>query len=169
MDNFSVTSVYLVIFSMPPSSLSAQSSGRPTDGYVTPRGILSPRSTPTKLHPRVDLNDLPTHAITSQTHLHVFIAQCFTDKDLLVYHSLLSCSQSLPVWVSIHNEISQKLSGKSLFPPLPNGKFDMDIEMTHDDFSAYYAPGLSQDSSLTLSMLHFFHYLHDRMDVKLVD
>lgn len=150
---------------MSPASFSAPSS-RPSGGYVPPRGVLSPSHAPTKLHKRVDIRDLPIQAISSGLYLDIVIAQRFTNQDLLVYHDLLSCPQSLPAWVAIHDEIAMKLAGRPLFPGLPEGVPEESREMSHDDFSSCYAPGLSQDTSLIIPMLHFFHHLHTKFGVK---
>ncbi len=151
------------------SSFIAPTSRRPSNGYVTPQKVVSPSSTPIKLHPRVDIDTLPAKLISSETYLNIVIAQRFTDQDLLMYHSLLSCSQSLPAWIAIHDEIAIKLTGSPLFPQLPDTISEESQEMSHDDFSSFYAPGLSQNSSATLSMLHFFHYLYSRVARKSMD
>ncbi len=150
---------------MSPASFSAPSS-RPSGGYIPPEGVLSPHRAPTKLHQRVDIKDLPIQAISSGLYLDIVVAQRFTDQDLFVYHDLLSCSQSLPTWIAIHDEIAMKLAGKPLFPQLPGSISEESREMSHDDFSSYYAPGLSQDTSMTISMLHFFHHLHTKFGIK---
>lgn len=153
---------------MSPASFSAPSS-RPSGGYVPPEGVLSPHRAPTKLHQRVDIKDLPIQAISSGLYLDIVVAQRFTDQDLFVYGNLFSCHQSLPTWIAIHDEIAMKLAGKPLFPQMPDSIREESREMSHDDFSSYYAPGLSQDTSMTLSMLHFFHYLYNRIARKSMD
>lgn len=169
MDNFSVTIISCHLFSMSLSSLIAPTSHRPPDGYVPPQGILSPPHVPTKLHQRVELSELPFGVISSETYLSIAISQRFTDQDLSVYQNLLSCSQSLPTWIAIYDEIALKLTGRLLFPELPHAISEESAEMSHDYFSAYYAPEFSQDPSMTFSMLHFFHYLYDRFARKSMD
>lgn len=135
----------------------------------------SPSSTPTKVHPRVELSQPPDlsaqvrDVLAFQTHADAMIAYRFTNTDFFVYHNLLTCSQSLLTWIAIHNEIAEKLTDRPLFASQSVDIANPDMEISFEDFSAHYAPMLPQDSSVTYSMMYFFRYLQAKMSFWLAD